>query len=249
MVDGIWADASRSPQGSPAGWSAPDGELIGSPETREAANKLAQAESEFKAYPSVLAPTHDADEYKRKEQAYHDAQAAFTEVMAAAAADAAAAATPSSPHSAFDSTRNTHEVARVNIARAVHDLRAELPDLVNRTVAAALAAVQAELPGLVNRTVAAALAAVQAPPTVPTNPASDSNIAGKPSPAPPKFYGDKGDGKVSINAWLLHFLDWCALHSIFTSWRVAYAVQALEGSAVQAWYPRKQQLEIPLGLT
>ena len=181
MVVGTWADAVISPQGGPAGRSAPGGELIGSPETREAAKKLAQAESEFKAYPSVLAPTHDADEYKRKEQAYHDAQAAYTEFMAAAAANAAAAATPSPPHPAFDSTRNTHEVARVAITRAVYDLRAELPDLVNRTVAAALAV-------------------AQAPPTVPTNPASDSNLAGKHPPAPPKFNGDKGDGKVSIKA-------------------------------------------------
>ena len=91
---------------------------------------------------------------------------------------------------------------------------------------------------------AAALAVAQAPPTVPTNPASDSNIADKHPPAPPKFNGDKGDGKVSFNAWLLHFLDWCALHSVPTSRRVAYAVQALEASAVEAWYPRKQQLEL-----
>ena len=95
MVVGTWTDAVISPQGSPAGRSAPGGELIGSPETREAANKLAQAESEFKAYPSVLALTHDADEYKRTEQAYHDAQVAYFKVMAAAAAYAAAAATPS----------------------------------------------------------------------------------------------------------------------------------------------------------
>ena len=77
---------------------------------------------------------------------------------------------------------------------------------------------------------------------VPTNPASDSNIAGKHPPPPPKFNGDKGDSKVSINAWLLHLLDWCALHSVAPSRRVAHAVQALEGFAVEDCYPRKQQL-------
>ena len=34
------------------------------------------------------------------------------------------------------------------------------------------------------------------------------------------------------------------MHSVLTSRRVAYALQALEGSAVEAWYPRKQQLEL-----
>ena len=84
--------------------------------------------------------------------------------------------------------------------------------------------------------------AAQAPPTVSANPASDSNIAGKHLPPPPKFNGDKEDRKVSINAWLLHFLDWCALHRVTPSMRVSYAVQAIEGSAVQDWYPRKHQL-------
>ena len=107
-------------------------------------------------------------------------------------------------------------MTKVAITRAMHEFRAEVPALVTRSLEAALAA--------------------QAPPTVFTNPASNSNIAGKHPPPPPKFNGDKGDSKVSINAWLLHFLDWCALHSVAPSKRVAYAVQALEGSAVEDWY-------------
>ena len=146
MVAGTCADAVRTPQGSPAGGSASGSELIGSTKTREGAKKLAQAESKFKEYASILAPTHDADEYRRKKQAYIDAWAACNEVVAAtsanaaAAANDAAAATPSPPHPVFDPTRNAHEVARIGITRAVHDLRAQLPDLVNRSVAAALAA-------------------------------------------------------------------------------------------------------------
>ena len=169
MVNSTWADMVRTMQASPAGGSGSGSGLIGSPEVREAAKKVAEAELEVNQHPSYLAPTHDVDEYRRKEQAFIDARVAYEEVMRAAAANAAAAAeaattaTPSPPQPVYDPNRNTHEVTRVAVARAMHDFRAEVPTLVARSLETALAA--------------------QAPPTVSANPASDSNIAGTKRPA------------------------------------------------------------------
>ena len=54
MVDGTWADMVRTPQVSPAGGSASGSGLVGSPETREVAKKVAEAELEVKQYPSFF---------------------------------------------------------------------------------------------------------------------------------------------------------------------------------------------------
>ena len=89
------------------------------------------------------------------------------------------------------------------------------------------------------RSAAAALASACGP-TV-----ADGTIvptAGKHLPSPPKFTGDKGEGKVTINAWSLHFLEWCTLYSVPAHKRVAHAILTLEGPAIESWYSCKQQL-------
>ena len=100
-----------------------------------------------------------------------------------------------------------------------YDLRRDIPELI--------------------RSAAAALASARGP-TV-----ADGTVVPTPCkhpPSPPKFTGDKGEGKVTINAWLLHFLEWCTLYSVPAHNRVAHAILALEGPAVESWYSHKQQL-------
>lgn len=60
-----------------------------------------------------------------------------------------------------------------------------------------------------------------------------SSLTGKSPPSPPKYNGCKGIGKLSVEVWLMQFLDWCTLHSVPASRRIFHAIQALEGDAVQ----------------
>ena len=236
MTGTSWADVVAEGSGlippRPAGREVP----VGSPEVRDAAVLLKAAEAEFKAFPSSLDPEYDEAQYKAKQKARDDAQQAYNQVQSASranaeAARAAAAATPAAvvpPQPAFTEGRNTHELARQGDARSRYDAVQDVLEM---------------LPGLVATEVAKSFAAAARAPA-PVASEANGTISGKHPPAPPKYSGDKGDGRVSINAWLLHFVEWCTLYSVPAHRRVAYAILALEGAAVETWYSRKQQLEL-----
>ncbi len=71
---------------------------------------------------------------------------------------------------------------------------------------------------------------------------STDSPSGKNPPSAPKFNGVKGPGKLTVEAWLLQYVDWCELHNVPAAKRVSYAIQALEGDAVQNWYNLKRGL-------
>jgi len=71
---------------------------------------------------------------------------------------------------------------------------------------------------------------------------STDSPSGKNPPSAPKFSSVKGPGKLTVEAWLLQYVDWCELHNVPAVKRVSYAIQALEGDAIQNWYNLKRGL-------
>jgi hypothetical protein len=253
MANRTWADRVTDPSVSP-GRPTSDTiiSLIGSPEVKEAAEAVRRAEKDLLTYPSATESGHDRARYAVLLRARDDAVESFCATRDAAAANRAAAATPaevSPPAPVFDERRNTHVQAQRAYERTRHemqqirqmlsDFEQRLPAIIRQEQANAASGFASEAaPGIAAQSagIAAQPAATSADPPI------VGASGGKHPPPPPKYNGDKGEGKVSINAWLLHFLEWCNLYSVPTSKWVAHAILALEGAAIETWYSRKQQL-------
>ena len=229
MAPTAWADIV---EGGPGG-STVAKPPIGSPEVAEATKALAEAETALKALPEFLEPGYDEEQEIALRARVKSARTALAEYQAAAAAACAdAAATPAA--------LQTPPTPRVRTDRVTDELRAQG----DARSAYELAQIREDLQGLVASEVARALANAGTlnPGIAPLASTATGAGAGKHPPAPPKFSGIQGDDKVSIKAWLLHFLEWCNLYSVPTSKWVAHAILALEGPAIETWYSRKQLL-------
>ena len=162
----------------------------------------------------------DTEGMAQRNQTYQEAMAAYSQLKAAVEANASAAAaaaaadtiTPPPASPVYRDARETDGLIRQAVDRATHGYRQDIK------------AVREEL--------ARVTAGHAAPPV--------EGASGKHPPSPPKFNGVRGPGKLTIEAWLLQFIDWCSLHSVPAHKRVSYAVQALEGDAVQNLYNLKR---------
>ena len=130
-----------------------------------------------------------------------------------AAADAARV-TPPPAQPEYRADRATDAVIRAAVARATYDINLQLTELKEQ---------------LAGRPLEGGGRSIEGP-------------SSKHPSSPPKFNGTKGSGRLTIEAWLLQFVDWCDLHAIPAPKRVLYAIQALEGEAVQNWYNLKRVL-------
>lgn len=61
-------------------------------------------------------------------------------------------------------------------------------------------------------------------------------------PSSPKFSGVRGEGKLTVDIWLMQYLVWCEFTPVPLNKRVICAVQCLEGQAVQNWYNLRRQV-------
>ena len=161
---------------------------------------------------------YDTEGMAQRNATYQEAVAAYKQLKAAVEANASAAAAAAAadittpPHAApvYRDARETDGLIQQAVAHATHGYVQEI-----RAIREKLARVTA---------------GHAAPPV--------EGASGKNPPSPPKFNGVRGSGKLTIESWLLQFID--CLYSVPAHKRVSYAVQALEGDAVQNFYNLKR---------
>ena len=210
-----WAEMSDSPARNVSG-SNPD--AIASLEVRAADVAIKALEARVRLLPSRTDPAYDAAEKARLEKELDDSVEAFMAIEEAALANAAARSPPLPDSPTFDPDRPTDQKMSAVYQRTKAYVRKEVRKAFN-------------IDGLSARHVGEA----------------DGADPGAPSgklrlPSPPTFSGVRGDGKLTVDIWLMQFLDWCELAHIALDKGVQCAVQCLEGQSVQNWYNLERQL-------
>ena len=205
---------------SPDGPSRPSGSADPPVSNRDVELALEAVTAAHSALQAVLV-TEDQAGYAARLQVLHDMNARYVAISAAAeanaAAEAAAAAAvaatpvPADPASYWED-RATDAVTKAAVAKVTYEV-----DLKFKELTARLDQVAGGVP---------ASATVEPSGKTPRN--------------PPRYNSLKGAGRLTVDAWLLQFVDWCTLYAVPMHQRVSYAIQALEGDAVQNWYNLKR---------